>query len=99
MGNIFITNKQQDELNRISKSRNGAQKLAQRAEIILLAADGQGPASIAKNSGVHRSTATRWINRWLSCFQSELPVSQILDDDHRTGAPSLFAPDQIYSRV
>ena len=95
MENILITGEQRVELNKISKSRNAAQKLVQRSEIILSAADGHGPTKIAKNSGVHRSTATRWINRWLSCFQSDLPVSQILDDAMRAGAPGLFEPDQI----
>jgi transposase len=95
MENVFLTTKQRSELNKISKSRNAAQKLVQRSEIILLAAEGHCPASIAKTSGVHRTTATRWVNRWLSCFQSEIPAAQILNDSQRTGAPSLFAPDQI----
>lgn len=95
MENVFITTKQRYELSKISKSRNAAQKLVQRSEIILLAAEGCGPASIAKTSGVHRTTATRWVNRWLSCIPSEIPVSQILNDGQRTGAPGFFAPDQI----
>jgi transposase len=95
MGNIFISNKQRDDLKQLNRSHNAAQKLVQRSEIIMLAAEGHCPSSIAKLAGVHRTTALRWIDRWISCYQSELPVSQILDDEQRSGAPGFFAPDQI----
>mgnify|MGYP001566608013 CR=1 FL=1 len=95
MENIFVSKKQRIELDMLSKSRNASMKLVERAKIVLLALAGHNPTTIGNRIEIHRTTASRWINRWNSCCHSELPIVEILDDELRSGAPGLFAPDQI----
>jgi hypothetical protein len=63
-------------------------RVAQRAQALLLMADGVSAADIARLLGVHERTVFKWRAR----FRTDLPVSR-LTDARRSGRPlSLFRP-------
>ena len=86
---------QKEALIKLSNGHNTPQKLALRSDIVLMAADGHGPMSIAEKLRIGRATADRWIARWRIGRDSQLPVLEILDDEPRSGAPGTFRPEQI----
>lgn len=86
---------QKEDLKKLSNGHNTQQKLALRSDIVLLAAEGHLPASISKKLQICGATASRWINRWMAGRDSGLPVSAILDDAPRSGAPGTFTPEPI----
>lgn len=95
MKKVSASNKQNAELNKLLNGQNTAQKLVQRSKIVLMAVAGYSPSSIARKLDIDRSTATRWIDRWIACSHFELEASLILDDEQRPGAPVFFEPDQV----
>lgn len=61
---ITLSNKQRTELTRLARSRLVPVRLAERARIILLAADGRNNQEIAKKLNISRHTAARWRDRF-----------------------------------
>lgn len=53
-----------EERSRLLRQRSGSGSLAERAELILLAADGLQDSEIARRCGVHRQTVARWRRRF-----------------------------------
>ncbi len=53
-----------DQLTRLVRASSGRAGLAQRARIVLLAADGMPNAEIAERVGVSRPTVNRWRARY-----------------------------------
>ena len=62
---IVLTDEQEVELTRLSRSGRTSVRLAQRAGIVLLAAQGLQNKEIAQQLGVGRVQVARWRERWL----------------------------------
>jgi len=61
---IVLTDLQRDELDRLSRGRRVSVRLAQRASIVLCAADGLENKQIGERLGITRQTAGRWRDRY-----------------------------------
>ena len=70
-----------DELSRLVRSSTVKAGLAQRARIVLLAADGEANVAIAERVGVSRPTVIGWRNRYAADGLAGL------EDDPRSGRP------------
>ena len=62
---IELTDEQEKELMRLARSRRTSVRLAQRAHIVLLAAQGLQNKDIAEQLGVGRVQVARWRERYL----------------------------------
>ena len=78
-------------LSRLTRASSGRAGLAQRARIVLLAADGASNTAIADRVGVSRPTVLDWRNRYV---REGVPG---LDDDPRSGRPRTIEHRQIVS--
>src|SRR5574340_451452 len=63
---ITIDAADRDELDRLVRGRNTAQKVVWRARIVLLAADGLQAVAIARATGKSQLTVRRWRRRFLA---------------------------------
>ena len=68
--------------------------LAERARIILLAAQGLGAGEAAAQLGIWRKTVSTWRHRWRTA-DARTGVTGRLSDDPRPGAPATFTPEVI----
>ena len=82
-----------EELERIVRKRTSPQRLVERARIILLCAQGQGIAAIARRLGVVENTVNIWRQRWAERCAG--PAAQRLSDAARPGGPARIRPEQI----
>jgi putative transposase len=82
------------ELKALVRAHSTPQKLAERARIVLLAANGRGVTETAEELGIWRKTAGLWRRRWLRAEPSA-GVAARLSDAPRCGAPATFTPEQI----
>src|SRR6202045_1842794 len=57
---IVLQRKGRAELERLLADGNTAQKIAKRARIVLMSADGHGVMSIVREAGVSKTTVWRW---------------------------------------
>jgi len=78
---IVLTDEQAGELTRLARSRRTSVRLAQRARIVLLAAQGLQNKDIAEQLGIGRVQVARWRERYL---ESGLPG---IERDLPRGAP------------
>jgi transposase len=78
---IVLTDAQEGELTRLARSRRSSVRLAQRARIVLLAAQGLQNKDIAEQLGIGRVQVARWRERYL---ESGLPG---IERDLPRGAP------------
>jgi transposase len=78
---LTLTEEQQSVLNQWTRRRTTARALAQRAEIVLLSAQGNNDIQIARSLRTTRETVGRWRRRFLS-----KGVDGLLDEP-RPGAP------------
>jgi len=62
---IELTAEQKDELTKLSRSKRTSVRLAQRAQIVLLAAQGLQNKAIAEQLGIGRVQVARWRERYL----------------------------------
>ena len=105
---VVITERQQDILQQMVRSRSCPQGLAQRAHIILLAFDRWQNGPIADHLGCERHAVGIWRRRWADAFDNlvrieclegvsalEAAIEDVLSDNPRSGCPGTFAPDQI----
>jgi transposase len=63
---IFLTDEQRSHLDAASKARSVSVRLAERASIILLAAEGKQDIEIAAELSITRQTAARWRRRFIA---------------------------------
>ena len=61
---LELTMEQRQELAALARAHSTPQKLAERARIILLAADGTSVTGTAQQLGLWRKTASFWRKRW-----------------------------------
>jgi putative transposase len=83
----------QEQLQAMERSRSVPQALAQRARIILLAADGLNNGSVAARLGLSRSTVGKWRQRFLR--QGLVG----LYDAAKPGGPRSISDDQVASLI
>lgn len=91
---IELSAEHERTLRELIRSHSTPQKLAERARIVLLAAEGLGVAETAQRLGIWRKTAGHWRRRWLAA-EASAGVAQRLSDAPRCGAPATFTPEQI----
>src|SRR3981081_2078555 len=78
---IELSEKERGELEGVSRRRRTAQGLAQRAQIVLLAADGLENKAIAERAGAVENTVGKWRRRF-----AEKRLDGLLDEP-RPGRP------------
>jgi len=88
-----LTQAEAEELERIVRKRTSPQRLAERARIILLSAQGCGIAAIAQRLSVAENTVKLWRQRWAQGPAE--PAAQRLSDAARAGGPARISPEQI----
>ena len=86
---VVLSDEDRETLERWSRRRKTAQALAQRARIVLAAADGKPSAQIARDFGVARDTVGRWRKRFV-----DGGVDALLDEP-RCGAPRQIGDEDV----
>ncbi len=84
---LAITDGQRAELERLVRARTTEQRLAQRARMVLAAADGRASAAIARDEGVATDTVSRWRHRFAEHGLAGLA------DRPRPGRPPAYGHD------
>jgi transposase len=78
---LSVTDEEREVLERWSRRPKSPHSIAQRARIVLLAADGISNTAVAHNVGVHQATVVKWRKRFL-----ERRLDGLIDEP-RPGAP------------
>ncbi len=95
---IELNDEVRQALEKLAARPTTGQQKAQRARIILRAAEGKNHAEIAKELRISVDMATLWRQRWLDLQPitlADLSVEERLEDLPRPGAPPHFSADQI----
>lgn len=103
---ITLSNNEQQLLEQFSRSRTEPRFLVERAQIILLVADGLQNREAAKCAGCDRQRIRRWRRRWseaddrlVACSDQpkdlEATIRDVLSDAERSGTPPKFEPEDI----
>lgn len=95
---IELSDRERQELEKLAARHTTGQQKAQRARIILKAAEGKNHAETAKELRVSIDMATLWRGRWLALEGiglDDLSVEARLEDLPRPGAPSRLSADQL----
>ncbi len=95
---IVVLLADEQTLTRLVRAHGTPRKLAERAEMILLAAGGTGVREIGRRLGVWAKTVRHWLGRWRAADEA-MPVAQRLAYAPRPGAPATFTPEQICAIV
>ena len=110
---IELTECQQSLLEQIARKRTNPHRLVQRAQIVLLAAEGLNNTAISKQVNLHRHQVRNWRKRWqefverLGCLEQEgirdeallEQITTVLNDEARPGGPATFGVEQIVEIV
>ena len=88
-----MTEEEKEKLKKIIAKQTAPQALARRARLILLATQGKSISAIASTLGIVKNTVTKWLSRWSQ--NSDLSVTERLEDLPRSGCPDKFTPEQI----
>lgn len=94
---IQVSEKEQKELEQITKRHKSEQQQVLRAQIILLAAQGSSNVKIAHELEITVDTARLWRDRWVALSilkQEPLSVIERLEDAPRPGKPSKYTEEQ-----
>lgn len=91
---INLSESQQEELERLARSRITTVRLAVRAKMILLAAEGKQDQQIADELGIARQTVARWRGRFI-----ESGIGGIEKDAPRPGRKPKMAARQVQNVV
>ena len=95
---IELSDEVRQALEKVAARHTTGQQKAQRARIILKAAEGKNHAEIAKELKISVDMATLWRQRWRNLEPislDDLGVEERLEDLPRPGAPAHFTTDQI----
>ncbi len=95
---IELSERVRQELEKLVARHTTGQQQAQRARIILKAAEGKTHTEIAKELKVSIDMAALWRGRWLALAAigwDDLSVEERLEDLPRPGAPSGLSADQV----
>ena len=94
---IKLSEKEQQELEKLVSKHQTGQQMALRARMVLAASAGQSNTAIAQKYEVKHDTVQLWRNRWAKLQDialEDLGVEQRLSDVPRPGAPSRITVDQ-----
>lgn len=95
---LELSEKVHQELEKLVARHTTGQQKAQRARIILKAAEGKNHIEIAKELKISVDMAALWRGRWLALEGiglDDLSVEERLEDLPRPGAPSGLSADQV----
>jgi putative transposase len=95
---VELTADERRELEGLVRRHKTGQQLADRARIVLRAADGLNNSEIARELALEPDTVRLWRQRWLSCTGvalADLPVAERLADAPRSGTPARITPEQV----
>ena len=87
---VVLTERQRRDLHRLTRAGRTEQRTAQRARIVLCAADGHPNTRIAADLGLCVDTVRKWRHRWC-----RTPRVASLGDAARSGRPPRFTPVQV----
>ena len=110
---VTVSAQQRSVLERLVRSRTVAQHVGERCRIVLVSAAGATNIEQAEEIGVDRQRVRRWRVRWasaeaaLACAEAagaseadlEAKILGVLSDEHRSGAPPKFRPEQVVAIV
>src|SRR5258708_31401917 len=94
---VVLSEKEQKELEQFTKRHRSEQQQAQRARMVLAAAQGHSNVSIARELQVSVDTVRLWRDRWVGLQGIDweaLSVAERLQDAPRPGAPPKFTEEQ-----
>jgi len=86
------------DLEGLVRRHKTGQQMAERARIVLLAADGLNNSEIARELTLEPDTVRLWRQRWLSVSgvaRADLSVADRLTDAPRSGTPARITPEQV----
>jgi hypothetical protein len=105
---VELTAKQRAIIERLAGSRTEAQRLVERAQIVLRSADGELCVDQAAELGIDAQRVRRWRKRFarssdvLASAEAsdderdlEKKIREVLSDDYRSGTPPKFTPEQV----
>src|SRR3712207_87342 len=95
---VELTTEERDDLEVLARRHKTGQQLADRARIVLRAADGLNNSEIARELALEPDTVRLWRQRWLSVSGvalADLPVAARLADAPRSGTPARITPEQV----
>ena len=95
---VELTADERRELEGLARRHKTGQQLAERARIVLLAADGLNNSEIARELALEPDTVRLWRQRWLALSgvaSAELSVADRLADAPRSGTPARITPEQV----
>jgi transposase len=93
-----LTDEERRELEGLARRHKTGQQLADRARIVLRAADGLNNSEIARELALEPDTVRLWRQRWLSVSGvalDDLDVADRLSDAPRSGTPARITPEQV----
>jgi len=91
---ITLSESDHQALEKLANRPSTAQQIAQRARIVLHAADEQNNAEIARSLDISIKMVRQWRRRWVEGSQSAKPLLERLQDNERRGAPLKFTLEQ-----
>jgi putative transposase len=95
---VELTDDERRESEGLARRHKTGQQVADRARIVLLAADGLNNSEIARRLALEPDTVRLWRQRWLSrtgVALAELGVAARLADAPRSGTPARITPEQV----
>ena len=94
---IELAAEERGALDRLARRPTTGQQLAERARIVLLAADGRNNCEIGRALALDVGTVRKWRGRWrggAGAPAAGLPIATRLADAPRPGAPARITPEQ-----
>ena len=94
---VVLSEREQEGLVQITKRHRSEQQQAQRARIVLVAAQGGSNVWIARELGINVDTVRLWRDRWVGLQGIDLEtlsVAERLQDAPRPGTPPKFTAQQ-----
>jgi len=106
---LRVSIRQREILQGWVRARKTAQRLVERARVVLMSAKGVENRTQAKTLGVDEQRVGRWRKRWAAAQEPlaaaeyegvtdkdlEMLVRQVLSDKRRPGTPPRFSPEQV----
>ena len=95
---VELTADERRDLVRLARGHKTGQQVADRARIVLRAADGLNNSEIARELALEPDTVRLWRQRWLGfagVAPADLPVAARLADAPRSGTPARITPEQV----
>ena len=91
---ITLSNANQEALEKLANRPSTPQQIAQRARIVLKAAEGKNNAEIARTLDISIKMVRQWRHRWVDSSEQSKTVTERLLDSLRPGAPLKFTLEQ-----